>query len=134
MFSVQVVQDAEGVVWVLRGELDFHSVVQLHEASERELALGQEAGPVVIDCAALMFCDSTGISALVRLHQELAAQERALRLAAVPDALAQLFSVTGLDQLFAIYTGTDEALTMGSVRRGMVSGDLDDRAREGQSI
>ncbi|MET7391515.1 STAS domain-containing protein [Streptomyces sp. NPDC005529] len=134
MFSVQVAQGAEGVVWVLRGELDFHSVVQLHEASETELARGQEAGRVVIHCAALMFCDSTGISALVRLHQELAARKRALRLAAVPDALAQLFSVTGLDQLFAIYTDTDEALNMGSVRRGTVSGDLDDRAREGQSI
>ncbi|MFF0191289.1 STAS domain-containing protein [Streptomyces sp. NPDC005244] len=132
MFSVQIAQGAVGVVWVLRGELDFHSVVHLHEASERELAPGRKAAPVVIDCGALTFCDSTGISAMVRLHQDLAAQERALRLAAVPDALAQLFSVTGLDQLFAVYTDVNAALNMGSIRRGMVSGDLDGWVREGQ--
>lgn len=33
MFSVVVRQDARGVVFALRGELDFESVVQLHEAA-----------------------------------------------------------------------------------------------------
>ncbi|MFG2437202.1 STAS domain-containing protein [Streptomyces sp. NPDC048508] len=128
MFSVEVAHAPEGVVWVLRGELDLHSVFQLHEAGEVELSPRREACPVVIDCAALTFCDSTGLSALVLLHQGLAAQERALRLAAVPDGLAQVFSVTGLDQLFATYTNTGEALSMSSVPGGIVRRDLDGRA------
>ncbi|MET7746670.1 STAS domain-containing protein [Streptomyces sp. NPDC005385] len=128
MFSVEVAQDPQGVVWVLRGELDLHSVVQLHEAGEIELSPRREACPVVVDCAALTFCDSTGLSALVLLHQELAAQERALRLAAVPDGLAQVFSVTGLDQLFATYTTTGKALSMGSVPDAMASRGMDSRA------
>ena len=100
VFTVEVGHDAAGVVFTLRGDLDFDSVVQLREAGDNELGSGPEAGPVVVDCSALAFCDSSGIGELVRLHQQLAGQGRALRLTRVPDRVARLFSLTGLDQLF----------------------------------
>ncbi|MFF4324075.1 STAS domain-containing protein [Streptomyces sp. NPDC001568] len=104
MFTVEVRHDAAAVVFTLRGDLDFDSVVQLREAGDNELgggsAAGPEAGPVVVDCTALTFCDSSGIGELVRLHQQLAAQGRVLRLNRVPDRIARLFSLTGLDQIF----------------------------------
>ncbi|MGW3932612.1 STAS domain-containing protein [Streptomyces microflavus] len=116
MFSVQVVQKAKGVVFVLHGELDFHSVVQVHEAGQRELARERENGLVVLDCAALSFCDSTGISTMVRLHQQLAGQGRALRLAGLSEVMVCLFSVTGLDQLFAVHADAEEALAAAAGR------------------
>ncbi|MFE5393469.1 STAS domain-containing protein [Streptomyces sp. NPDC056568] len=110
---MQVTQEPRGAVFVLRGELDFESVVQLHEAGEKELARGRGAGSVVADCSALAFCDSSGIGALLRLFQGLAAQGRVLRLAAVPDPVARLFSLTGLDQIFAVHADADQALAAG---------------------
>ncbi|MEU0990666.1 STAS domain-containing protein [Streptomyces sp. NPDC005953] len=103
----------------LRGELDFDSMVQLDEAGEKELARGRGAGPVVADCAALSFCDSSGIGALLRLFQRLGAQERVLLLAGVPHSVARLFSMTGLDQVFAVHADVERALSAGG--KGMTS-------------
>ncbi|MBM9623799.1 STAS domain-containing protein [Streptomyces zhihengii] len=121
MFSVQVTQQARGAVFALRGELDFDSMVQLYEAGDEELARGPEAGPVVADCERLTFCDSSGIGGLLRLFQQLAAQRRALRLAALPPSVARQFSVTGLDQVFPVYTDADQALAAGTGRHGTAS-------------
>ncbi|GHB50901.1 anti-sigma factor antagonist [Streptomyces cirratus] len=121
MFSVVVRQDARGVVFALRGELDFESVVQLHEAGEQELGRGPGVGPVVADCSDLEFCDSSGVGALVRFFQQLSAQGRALRLACVPDSVARLFSLTGLDQVFSVHADVSDALVAGTGGREIVA-------------
>ncbi|MFF7381925.1 anti-sigma factor antagonist [Streptomyces griseoluteus] len=118
---MDVRQHARGVLFVLCGELDFDSVVQLHEAADAELDGSEGKLPVVVDCAALTFCDSSGISALLRLYQRLTAEQRALRLAAVPASVSRLFSLTGLDQLFSVHKDAAEALAAGSGGRGVVS-------------
>lgn len=121
MFAVDVRRDPRGLVFVLRGELDFHSVVQLYEAGEKELATDQPS-PVVIDCSQLTYCDSTGISAFVRLHQQQTGQGHVLRLAAVPDFLGRLFALTGLDQIMSLHADTDEALAADGGERGAAAG------------
>ncbi|WP_420078655.1 STAS domain-containing protein [Streptomyces sp. JL4002] len=128
MFSVQVMQQARGAVIALRGELDFDSVVQLHEAGDEEAARGPGAGVVVVDCAGLTFCDSSGIGALLRLYHQLAGKERVLRLAAVPSSVARLFSVTGLDQIFSVYTDADQALATDGSGHDRVAAGTDDAA------
>ncbi|NEC65315.1 STAS domain-containing protein [Streptomyces sp. SID9727] len=110
MFTVDVRRDTRGVVFALHGDLDFHSVVQLYEAEESELTGEQEAGAVVVDCARLTYCDSTGISALLKLHNQLSARGRVLCLAAVPAFLDRLFMLTGLNQVFCLNTDTEDAL------------------------
>ncbi|MFE9707530.1 STAS domain-containing protein [Streptomyces sp. NPDC005930] len=126
---MQVTHEARGAVIALRGELDFESVVQLEEAGATELARGRNAGPVVVDCAALSFCDSSGVGALLRLFQELAAQQRVLRLGAVPHSVVRLFTQTGLDQVFAVHKDVDEALTAGTQQRDGVAAHVDEPAR-----
>ncbi|MFG3043324.1 STAS domain-containing protein [Streptomyces sp. NPDC048241] len=121
MFSVDVRQHALGVLFVLFGELDFDSVVQLHEAADEELAASKGTLPVVVDCTALTFCDSSGISALLRLYQRLSAQQRVLRLATVPASVSRLFTLTGLDQLFSVHKDAAEALAAGSDGRGVAA-------------
>ncbi len=126
MFSVQVTHEARGAVFVLRGELDFESVVQLQEASAQELAGSRDTGPVVADCTHLTFCDSSGIGALLRLFQGLAAQQRVLRVAAVPGPVARLLSLTGLDQVFGVYADAEQALAVDNAR-----GDIADAGPDG---
>ncbi|MFC9057226.1 STAS domain-containing protein [Streptomyces sp. NPDC057074] len=120
VFSVDVRPYERGVVFALRGELDFDSVVQLHEATERELSR-MEGPPVVVDCARLAFCDSSGIGGLLRLSQRLSAQDRVLRLAAVPASVARLLALTGLDRLFTVHADVHEALGAGTDRHDTVA-------------
>ncbi len=117
MFSVDVRQEARGVVLTLRGEFDFDSVVQLREAGEREPVNDPGAGPVVVDCGALSFCDSSGIGALVRLWQQLSAQDRALRLSCVPPTVARPLALTGLDRILPVHADTEAALAADDHRR-----------------
>ncbi|MET7746688.1 STAS domain-containing protein [Streptomyces sp. NPDC005385] len=128
MFAVEVTQKERGMVFTLRGELDFDSMVQLEKAGEQVLEPGRDTGAVVADCSALAFCDSSGIGALLRLRQRLAAQDRVLRLSGVPTQVARLFAVTGLDQIFDVYTDAERALAAGTARRDIVTDDPDSPA------
>ncbi|MFG3040594.1 STAS domain-containing protein [Streptomyces sp. NPDC048330] len=103
-------REERGTVFVLRGEIDFRSAVRLDEAARGALEPECGHGPVVVDLAALTFCDSSGISALLRLYRRLTAHHRELRLAAVPRNVLRLFSLTGLDQVFAVHPDVPGAL------------------------
>ncbi|MFF7361505.1 anti-sigma factor antagonist [Streptomyces sp. NPDC008125] len=131
MFAVDVRRDTQAVVFALRGDLDFHSVVQLYEAEATELAAGREAGTVVVDCSHLTYCDSTGISALVKLHHQLAAQGRVLCVAGVPAFFDRLFVLTGLNQVFCLHTDTEEALNTHRGALGTAGAGADPGARTG---
>ncbi|MFF5635811.1 STAS domain-containing protein [Streptomyces sp. NPDC012825] len=131
MFAVDVGRDARGVVFALRGDLDFHSAVQLYEAGDKELGPGGETGAVVIDCSHLTYCDSTGITALLKLYNQLSAQSRVLRLASVPAFLDRLFTLTGLNQIFSLYDDVDEALAAHEAERGTLVASTDDPALHG---
>lgn len=129
MFSVQVTHQGRSAVFTLRGDLDFDSMVQLQEAADKELARGRGAGAVVADCGRLTFCDSSGIGVLVRLWQDLATQERALRLAAVPSTVIRLFSLTGLDQVFSVHADVEQALAVDTDHGAIVDADLNGPAQ-----
>ncbi|MFJ4833772.1 hypothetical protein ACIP79_28255 [Streptomyces sp. NPDC088747] len=63
-----------------------------------------------------------------------AAQERVPRLAAVPDAGARLFSLTGLDQAFSPHADADagQALATGMERRDTLMVDRDGPAQSNE--
>ncbi|MFF5927917.1 STAS domain-containing protein [Streptomyces hydrogenans] len=113
MFSIEVREEEWGTVLVLRGELDHDSVVQLDEAGRRVTAPGGGEGTVVADLAGLTFCDSSGVSALLRLYRALEARHRGLALAAVPPTVLRLFTLTGLDQIFPVHADVHGALAAG---------------------
>ncbi|MFD8035667.1 STAS domain-containing protein [Streptomyces sp. NPDC059717] len=112
MFAVEIRQPGQAWLVSLRGELDFSSAVQLREAVERVVSGLLQPGLMVIDCAGLGFCDSSGISSLIAIHQWLSARGSTLRLAAVPPAVARIFRLTGLDQLVGVYPTASEALAV----------------------
>ncbi|MHA6757339.1 STAS domain-containing protein [Streptacidiphilus sp. PAMC 29251] len=110
MFSVETRPAGLAYVLALRGELDFHSAVQLREAAETALAGPQPPPLMVVDCTAMTFCDSSGIGCLIGIYQQLSARGGALRLAAVPASVARLFALTGLNQVMAVHDTAREAL------------------------
>jgi anti-anti-sigma factor len=82
----------------LAGDLDLGSADGLGERV-RELA-ALTPGDVILDLEEIVFLGSTGISALVRAHQEIAADGRRLVLRNVNGSARRVLELTGLiDQL-----------------------------------
>ncbi|MEV7617430.1 STAS domain-containing protein [Streptomyces sp. NPDC089799] len=109
-FAVEVRPVTGAVVVALSGELDYDTADPLRAALEGALA---GAGPtrLVVDCAGLRFCDSTGLNVLLRARLAARATGGSVELAEVPDQAARLFRVTGADQVFPVHTDVDAALS-----------------------
>jgi anti-sigma B factor antagonist len=87
-------------VFRLSGDIDIASAPAMLE----ELVMHADAATVndsrlVIDCSALTFIDSTGLSALEAASKKTG---KRLVLIAVPDVCRRVFEVTGLDRVFEI--------------------------------
>jgi len=65
---------------------------------------------VIADMMATSFCDSSGISMLVRAHKQAAANGTELRLVAASPAVLRTLTLAGLDQLLPIYPSLSQAL------------------------
>ncbi|MFJ8443555.1 STAS domain-containing protein [Kitasatospora griseola] len=90
------------------GELDHDSVGPLREALERAVAV--PPGRLVVDCGGLDFCDSTGLSLLLRAH---AAAEQAgvpLLLADPGPVVPRMLEITGADEVLTVRATVEEAL------------------------
>jgi anti-anti-sigma factor len=80
------------------GELDIATAEIAVRYVKRVIDLHR--GPVVVQLAAVRFCDAQGLSALVRMARHADRAGRPLRLAAPSPALAKIMRITGLDRAF----------------------------------
>ena len=83
----------------LEGELDVHTAPSLAEAMEHASANG--ATTIVVDAAALRFCDSSGIQVLVAARERAVEAGGSLTIEGVQGALERVLTVTGLLDLFS---------------------------------
>lgn len=99
------------VVLALAGELDHDTADPLREALADGLGTGTDR--ILVDCAGLRFCDSTGLNVLLR--GRLAAQETGIRLelAALQPPVARMFHITGADEVFRVHADLPAALADG---------------------
>ncbi|MGW6009168.1 STAS domain-containing protein [Streptomyces sp. NPDC055210] len=72
---------------------------------------------LVLDLAALRFCDSSGISALLSARNLAIEYGGRIALAAVPATTARILRITGLDQVFPIHPDTRTAAAHSSAVR-----------------
>jgi anti-anti-sigma factor len=98
--SVEEKRTSGEAVLVLNGEIDMATAGQLRAATER--GLSQSPGRVVLDFAAVTFCDSQGLSTLISLHREVTAAGSRLVLVNVGEFMARLLDITGLRAAFEI--------------------------------
>ena len=73
-------------------------------------ALGTGAERLIVDMSETEFCDSTGLTVLVRAHKRLAEAGGELLLVATEPTLLRIFKVTGMDTMFHLFGSLDEAL------------------------
>jgi anti-anti-sigma factor len=88
-FSVEVTEGRPDVV-ALAGELDLATVPILADC------LAELSGDVVLDCTALDFIDSSGLSVIADAHRRRVRSGHRLTIRGLPPAALQTFELTGL--------------------------------------
>ncbi|HEY3018632.1 MAG TPA: STAS domain-containing protein [Solirubrobacteraceae bacterium] len=93
----------------VRGEVDLFSVEQLRTV----FVEAEQAGHLhlVVDLSAVNTIDSTGLAALVGAHRRLLRQGGEMVVVISSARVWSKFSMTGLDNVFAVATTREEALT-----------------------
>jgi anti-sigma B factor antagonist len=72
--------------------------------------VAQGASRVIADMTATTFCDSAGVTMLVRVGRQVTAQGSGLRLAASAPAVTQVLALTGVDKLIEVYPSVAAAM------------------------
>ncbi|MFI6139684.1 STAS domain-containing protein [Streptomyces griseus] len=98
---------ATGPVLEVHGGLDHESAPDLRKAVDGlTLAPGHL---LVMDLAALDFCDSSGIAVLLAARNLAGEQGADIALAAVPANTARILAIVGLDRVFTLHPDTSAA-------------------------
>ncbi|MER7756364.1 STAS domain-containing protein [Kitasatospora sp. NPDC097643] len=105
-FAVHARPWARGTVLALSGELDLDSVDDLRTVLDE--ALATPATTVVLDCAELEFCDSTGLNAMLRAQARAAAAGSRIELARPRPLVLRMLELTGATDAFPIRHTTPE--------------------------
>ncbi|MFF2555211.1 STAS domain-containing protein [Nocardia sp. NPDC058058] len=108
-FTVTQHTGPAGPVLTFTGELDAASSPTAFEAI-RALKL-VAAQLLLLDLTALGFCDSSGITAFLAARNSAEDADAAMALVGIPDQLARIFSLIGLDSIFTMYATVAEAHT-----------------------
>ncbi|MFJ6378583.1 STAS domain-containing protein [Kitasatospora sp. NPDC092039] len=98
--TVEIRPWAGGTVLALLGDLDLDSIADLRAAVDR--ALTEPATVVVVDCAGLEFCDSTGLNALLRAKARAAVDGSRIELARPRPLILRMLELTGATDAFPI--------------------------------
>ena len=108
LFQVQVGEiDHSTVVLDLKGELDIYTGPLLGDAVNEATANGYRR--LVLDLSQLEFLDSTGLSLLVEARRRMLAKTGDVTVVCASENVRQIFSLTGLDQVFSIVPTRDQA-------------------------
>ena len=109
------VSGVRSVIWVgrvavvaLPAEVDVSNVGRIR----LDLAdvLAQDASAVIIDMSKTTFCDSAGVTALVRAARQANSSGAGLRVAASAPAVTRVLTITGVDRLIEIYPSVAAAM------------------------
>ena len=73
-------------------------------------AVAQNASLVIVDMSATTFCDSAGVTALVRAVRTANATGAGLRIATSTSAVTRVLAITGVDRLIEVYPSVAAAL------------------------
>ena len=106
--TISAADQAGHAVLVVAGELDLATAPQL---ADHALAVVESAsGDLVIDASGLSFCDSSGLTAFVRVTNRLAEQGRRLAIAGPPPIVHRVLEISGLVEAITVQDTVSEAI------------------------
>jgi anti-sigma B factor antagonist len=95
-------------VVAVSGEVDVYSAPALKDNLTKLLQSG--VSTVIVDLSGVAFLDSTGLGALVEARAATSEAGGSLPLICSQERILKLFTITGLDGVFAIHANVGEAL------------------------
>ena len=106
-------QHVPAVVVALPAEIDMASADRVSQQLGAAFAPGVKT--IIADMTATRFCDSSGISVLVRAHKQAAANRTQLRLVVHSTVVLRSLRLVQMDSLVPIYPTLSQALAAGPV-------------------
>jgi anti-anti-sigma factor len=100
--------EAYTAVVTVRGPLDLGTKDQLDGVLLAEVSAGMRH--IVVDLAGVSFCDSSGLSTLLRVHRRLAEHSGWLRIASATGQVQRVLQLTNLDRILLRFPDTGSAL------------------------
>ncbi len=97
------------VILALEGKLNQASADALHSAA-MEIAGDPDCKTLVIDMGGVDFIASVGIRALIRPSQSMSMRGGKLAVANLNPQIDEFFRLTGLDQMFRVFSTVEEAV------------------------
>lgn len=107
-FRLEVRSAGRAEVITVRGELDLASAPALEKELERASELGPEL--LLLDLSELDFMDSTGLSILVKAHQQATDAGREFALVRGPQQVQRLLTLTGVADRLTLIDTPEELL------------------------
>jgi anti-anti-sigma factor len=107
--TTELTPQPRGTVVRVVGELDYDTAPELLRTLDRAFTDGV-GGPVVIDCAGIAFCDSSGLNALLRARRSAAERGCPMTLAAPSRATLRVLQLTGADGVLSLASTVEQAL------------------------
>ncbi|WP_420116179.1 STAS domain-containing protein [Micromonospora sp.] len=106
-FTLSTRQEGAGTVVEVVGDLDMSTTPQLRERLREVIEGGTRV--VVVDLTGVGFMDSSGLGALVVAYRELRERNGWLGLAGVRRPVRTVLSITGVDQVVAVFDTVRDA-------------------------
>ena len=107
--ELQIGEELDGSTCVLQleGELDIHTAPMLKERLVESISRG--GVDIVVDLEAVSFIDSSGLGVLVSALRRAKEAGGKVSIVCSRESVLRIFSITGLDKVFPIYSELDEA-------------------------
>lgn len=99
-FHADVTASGEEIEVRVHGDVDVHTAARLSEQLGELVA--SQSRRIVVDLRDVPFCDSTGLSVLVRSSTKMRDSGRALVLKTPSPQVRRILDITGLEPLFTI--------------------------------
>ncbi|MCY2953787.1 MAG: STAS domain-containing protein [Planctomycetota bacterium] len=101
--------ETEKDVLILSADGGLNAATAEKFVSELERLIEAGNRKIIVDCSALDYISSYGISVLLRLHKKLQRHGGDVRLASVKGMLVKTFSIVGIDEILSIHPDVNRA-------------------------
>ena len=96
------------LVAVVEGRIDGANAMEFQRALHTNL--GENKGPLVIDCANLTHISSAGLRVILMIAKTLDRRDGRFAICSLSAMIAQIFQTSGFDRIISVHANREEAL------------------------
>lgn len=105
--AMEVRVEGASTVIAIAGEIDLATIPLLTERLDQ--LIGEGRIHLVLDMSDVIFVDSTGLSALIRVRSRVLAEGGSIDLAGAQANVAKVFEITNLTEVFSLHDSVAQA-------------------------